>query len=124
MNKIEISENLKKERKIRNLTQQQLAELLNVSHDTISLWELGKSLPDLDSLMNLAKIFELSIDDLIGRNDFTSYAKKKISSEDFTPEEIAMIQKIRLLGPYEQTYIKAQIDALSDTQKSKQKEKI
>ena len=35
-----------------------------------------------------------------------------------------MFKKIRLLGPYEQTYIKAQIDALSDTIKSKQKDKI
>ena len=48
------------------MTQGQLASLLFLSQDTISLWELGKSLPDIPSLIKLAKIFKVSTDYLLG----------------------------------------------------------
>ena len=47
-------------RKEKNLTQAQLAQLLSTTQDTISLWELGKSLPDIVTVIKLSKIFGVS----------------------------------------------------------------
>lgn len=63
---MEIGKTIKNLRKELNLTQTKLAQLLFVSQDTISLWELNKSLPDIESLVKLAKIFDVSTDFLLG----------------------------------------------------------
>lgn len=57
-------------RKERKLTQTQLAELLATTQDTVSLWELGKSYPDIPSLVRLCDIFDVSADYLLGRSDY------------------------------------------------------
>lgn len=59
-----IAEIIKRERKTKKLTQEQLGKLLNLSHDTISLWEKGKSLPDLETAKKLAIIFDITLDEL------------------------------------------------------------
>jgi len=48
-----------------NLTQEQLAEKLFVSRVTVSKWETGRGYPNLDSIKLIAKIFSVSIDDLL-----------------------------------------------------------
>ncbi len=47
------------------MTQQELADLLCVSRQTISSWEKGRTQPDLESLAQIAEIFHVSMDDLI-----------------------------------------------------------
>ena len=59
---IYFSENLKKFRLNRNLTQEKLADFLNVSFQTISKWERGETLPDITLLPDLAKILETTVD--------------------------------------------------------------
>ena len=61
-----IGRNIKELRKERGLTQSQLAEMLFVSQDTISLWECGKSLPDVKAVIELTKIFGVSADYILG----------------------------------------------------------
>lgn len=53
----------------RGWSQTKLADELFVSQDTISLWELGKSLPDILNLIKLAKLFKVSTDYLLGLVD-------------------------------------------------------
>lgn len=53
-------------RKDKGFSQSDLAKLLFTSQDTISLWELDKSLPDVKSLVLLAKIFNVSTDYILG----------------------------------------------------------
>ncbi|WP_166669237.1 helix-turn-helix transcriptional regulator [Bacillus sp. BH2] len=62
---MEIHEKLKKMRKQANLTQDNLAELIHVSRQTISNWENGKSYPDLQSLLLLCKVYDISLSQLI-----------------------------------------------------------
>ena len=50
----------------KNLTQTELAALLFTSQDTISLWERGKSLPDIKSLIKMTEIFGVTSDYLLG----------------------------------------------------------
>ena len=127
--KLNFGEKLSELRKDKGLSVIELSKEVGFSKSVIYFWENGQREPTANAILVLSKFFNVSADYLLGlEDDFGSKAEKnaikKISSEDFSPEEIDMIKKIRQLGPYEQTYIKAQIDALSDTQKSKQKEKI
>lgn len=56
-------------RKKKQLTQEQLADLLNVSNKTVSKWERGLSYPDILLIPNLAKILDISISELFDSND-------------------------------------------------------
>lgn len=61
-----IGQTIKELRKEKNLSQTQLAKLLFTSQDTISLWELGKSLPDIVSVIRMTQIFGVTSDYILG----------------------------------------------------------
>ncbi len=61
--------NIKKFRKMKGLTQTQLAEQLYMTAQNISKWELGISVPDVEKLCKIAEIFEISTDRLLGLSD-------------------------------------------------------
>ena len=61
-----LSENLKKYRILKNLTQEDLAGYLGITPQSVSKWERGESYPDITLLPPLANIFETSIDLLVG----------------------------------------------------------
>lgn len=73
-----LSNNIQKYRKQKHLTQEQLAEQLDVSSQAVSKWENGISCPDIALLPALAKIFEISIDDLFNHTpiDTVSFHQK------------------------------------------------
>ncbi|MBR1925259.1 MAG: helix-turn-helix transcriptional regulator [Clostridia bacterium] len=52
-------------RKEQKLSQTQLAEKLGLSQDTVSLWELDKALPDVLSVIKMAKIFDVTTDEIL-----------------------------------------------------------
>lgn len=58
---------IKQYRKQKNITQTCLAKALNVSTNTISAWENGKSFPDVYLLSRLADYFHITTDELLGR---------------------------------------------------------
>ena len=60
-----IGEILKEKRKEYQLTQEQVSEKIFVSRKTISNWETGKTTPDIESLIRLANLFDLSLDNLL-----------------------------------------------------------
>lgn len=61
-----LSENLKKYRILKNLTQEDIAEYLNITPQSVSKWERGDCYPDITFLPALVNIFETSIDLLVG----------------------------------------------------------
>ena len=61
-----LAENIRDHRKRLGLTQEQLAERLEITLGTVSKWERGSSEPDLGFVMDLAEIFHVSVDALIG----------------------------------------------------------
>ena len=62
----------------RGLTQQQIAELLNVSQNTYSQYEIGTSRFPLDTVVKLAEFYEVSVDYLVGlTDDPTPYPRKR-----------------------------------------------
>lgn len=58
-------ERLQELRKQKNLSQEQLADLLHVSRQTISRWETSQTTPDLSSLEKLCELYEMSYDELL-----------------------------------------------------------
>ena len=48
------------------MSQARLGETLSVSQDTISLWKTGKSLPDIETLVRICAIFDVTSDYLLG----------------------------------------------------------
>ena len=61
-----IAENLKNLRKKKDWTQEEMAEMLGVSHQSVSKWERGDAYPDITLLPALANLFKVSIDAIIG----------------------------------------------------------
>ncbi|MCR5405647.1 MAG: helix-turn-helix domain-containing protein [Lachnospiraceae bacterium] len=58
------SDNLIQMRKIRRLTQEDIAEKVGVSRQAVAKWEAGETIPDLDKCRMLAELFGVSLDDL------------------------------------------------------------
>ena len=65
---MKFEEKLIKLRKKSLLSQEELAEKLNVTRQTVSKWELGQSKPDMDKLKELCQIFEIGIEELANDN--------------------------------------------------------
>lgn len=63
---MEFNENLKYLRKEAKMTQESLAERLNVSRQAVTKWERGQSLPDIQNLKEISNIFGVTIDSLVG----------------------------------------------------------
>lgn len=63
---MKISEKLIELRKTNNLSQEDLADKLEISRQAISKWECEEALPDTENLIKLSKIYNISIDELLG----------------------------------------------------------
>ena len=69
-----IGENLKKQRKLRELTQEQLADILGVSFQSVSKWERGEGYPDIELLPTIAEYFGITTDELMGMKEIRDNA--------------------------------------------------
>lgn len=65
MDQIKIGSFLKQLRKEKGITQEQLAEALNVSNRTVSRWETGNNMPDIGILVDIADYYNISIPEII-----------------------------------------------------------
>lgn len=77
---MKFNENLKFLRKKQGLTQEELAEKLNVSRQSVTKWESGNAIPDIEKIKEIAYIFLISVDSLIGdiENKTPNKLKKRI----------------------------------------------
>lgn len=74
---MEFCEKLRELRKIRGLTQEELAEILYVSRTAVSKWESGKGYPSIDSLKEISNYFSVTIDDLLSAEKLIFIAEKE-----------------------------------------------
>lgn len=72
---MKLAENICNLRKSKGLSQEKLAEKVNVSRQTISNWELGETSPNPEQLLILSEVFLVSVDELLG-NEIKSETKK------------------------------------------------
>lgn len=87
MNLAIVGEFIKELRKERNLTQEDLADKFYVSRRTVSRWETGSNLPDIDLLMELADFFNVDIREILEGK------RKDINMEQETKETVIMVNE-------------------------------
>lgn len=93
MNKL--SENLMVLRKKFNHTQEDLAKKVYISRQAVSKWERGESLPDIETLIAIADIYAVSIDDLLRANNIS---EKTHTINDVKNKETIKAVRKRTLG--------------------------
>ncbi|KGH56599.1 XRE family transcriptional regulator [Oenococcus oeni S25] len=89
------SEIISSKRRELGMTQDQVAELLHVSRQALSNWEKGKNYPDLDTLVELSKIYDLSLDVLI-KGDKKVMKKVQEDSQDLRKQKKLRVLDISL----------------------------
>lgn len=85
----------------KNLSQGDLADALDVSRQSVSKWENNMAVPDLDKLIKLCDIFEVSLDELVGREEFERNTNVLISqSPTVAPHKISayVLLGVTILG--------------------------
>ena len=83
MNQQKVGQFLKKLRKEKSITQEQLAEILGVSNRSISRWENGTTMPDFDLLIQMAKYYEVEIGEILD-------GERKAENMDAKTEELML----------------------------------
>ena len=73
---MEFNKKLQELRKMRGLTQEELASSLYVSRTAISKWESGRGYPSIDSLKAIAKFFSITLDELLSTDEILTIAKE------------------------------------------------
>lgn len=105
MNKF--NERFKSERKNKNLTQKELADVFNTDKSTISKYENGHNKPDIDVLIKYADFFEVSIDYLLGRTEAKIVTSEIVMNDDLaqicedlinTPKVISILDELKNLS--------------------------
>ena len=116
MSNIQLANNLRYLRKKHGLTQKALSKMLNISRQAYSNYETGKRTPDLDSLLFLARCYQVSLDALVLKNlpgalrhpeelsvSPVSYILAKNKKTDaaiyLSREEVEIIQMFRSISP-------------------------
>ena len=89
-----LGDTIRSKREERDMTQQELADLLHVTRQTVSRWESGSRCPDLILSKKIADTFGISLDELVSSSDVESYVPKKAG----VPEIKKMLAAIFLLA--------------------------
>lgn len=66
------SEKIQKLRKEKGLSQERLAEMLDVSRQAVSKWESGQTYPEIDKLIKLSDLFNVTLDELVRNENISS----------------------------------------------------
>ncbi len=82
-----------------NLSQTKLAEMIGMSQQAVAKWETGKAEPDSATLIKLALIFGITVDDLLGN-------KIKPMEDEWPPEAKVMFRDMRKLTPEQMDLVK------------------
>ena len=79
--------NLQKLRKKENMSQEALAEKLDVTRQSVSKWESGATYPEMDKLIAICKIFNIDMDTLVNGDASNSELKDKETTINTTLED-------------------------------------
>ena len=93
---MDISEKILQLRKASNMTQEQLAEKVGVSRQSVSKWEGGQAVPELDKLLELGRIFNVTTDYLIKPSELDELSIKTEILEKKQQELIEQAEKAKI----------------------------
>ena len=104
MDQKKIGSFLKELRNEKNVTQEQLAEVLNVSGRTVSRWETGSNMPDISILVDIADYYDVSISEIINgerKSEIMNKEEREIAksmSDYATAEKETIFKKMKMLS--------------------------
>ena len=108
---LNFAENFKRLRKEKGVTQEKVAEALDVSSQSVSRWELSICYPDVELLPSIANYFEVTVDSLLS-NDVTSkrrdreiFSEKIDTLSDESTERIDFVREYCRKYPEEDYYV-------------------
>lgn len=112
----------------RGMTQQMVAENLNIHRTTYTKYETGKASPDQESLLTLARLFRVSVGYLLGQEDSICHTESALENgagiTTLSPQEQELLQTFRRLSEPEQKRLLAQAHACQNAaRQSEHKEK-
>ena len=91
---MEIGKKITELRKQNGLSQEKLAEKLDVARQTISKWELGETTPDLKQSKELSRLFKVSLDELVNNNTRDILVEKTSNTERLAGLTLKMIKVV------------------------------
>lgn len=103
MNQQKTGEFLRELRTEKNLTQEQLSELLGVTNRSVSRWENGNNMPDLDILIELSKFYGVGVDEILDgqrkpeRDALSEEAAEKIADYANAEEKLRQTKIVRAM---------------------------
>ncbi len=103
---MKLSEKIIALRSRHQMSQGDLAEKLNVSRQSVSKWETGASIPDLDKLIAMSELFQVTMDELTKENVELGSKEKEATKEDQSAKKEAMVE------PYKENVYEKQISNL------------
>lgn len=77
-----IADRIKNLREVQNMTQTDLAKQLGITRSSVNAWEMGISVPSTQYIVELASIFKISTDYLLGVGTFSSVCISGLTEED------------------------------------------
>lgn len=93
MDQKQIGSFLKELRKEKKLTQEQLAEALNVSGRTVSRWETGNNMPDISLLVEISELFDVSIPEIINGERKSENMNEEVKEVAQSMSDYALAEK-------------------------------
>ena len=81
-----LGERLKMYRTQKGLSQEKIAEMLDVSRQAVTKWEAGHTTPSSDNLIALANLYDVSLDELIGKNENKMVSAEEEKKKRFSPK--------------------------------------
>lgn len=89
MNELTMGQRIAARRKLKNLSQETLAEHLGISRQAVSKWESDAAIPEIDKLIALSKLYEVSVGWLLGVEEQESPA-----ADELTDTQLKMVEEI------------------------------
>lgn len=113
-------EKLKKLRKSKKITQEQLAEKLEISRSKVSSWETNRRDMSITEAIELANIYEVCLDNLFEVNRITEEEYVKISNKFLKDENITLEKKVRIIEALRECLKKNNVDEFYENYKMTQ----
>lgn len=107
-------------RKLKNMTQMELADRMNISFQAVSNWERGNSMPDISKLPELAQLFCVTIDDILGEKSklvnsaVDGRIDEYLENNTVTPKQLSNVAPILKPEQVDSVFEKVQAENLRD----------
>lgn len=112
-----IVDKLKKIRKNKKITQEQLAEKLDISRSKVSSWETNRRDMNISEAIKLANIYEVSLDNLFEINKITEEEFVKIADKFLKDKNITLGKKVKIIESIREGLKKNNVDEFYESYK-------